>query len=65
VLATYKEIIFLLLMNLKTIRKTSISGGSLQITLPSIWVQNHQLQKGCGIVVEFLNDGSLKLEVDK
>jgi len=52
-------------MNLKTIRKTSISGGSLQITLPSIWVQNHQLQKGCGIVVEFLNDGSLKLEVDK
>ena len=46
----------------KVIRKASCAGGSLQITLPAIWVKHHKLGKGSGILMFLNDDGTLKLE---
>ena len=50
-------------MVITTTRKASWAGGSLQITLPAIWVKHHNLQRGSDIKMFLNDDGALRLEV--
>ncbi|MBT7192660.1 AbrB/MazE/SpoVT family DNA-binding domain-containing protein [archaeon] len=52
-------------MSLSTVRKTTAAGGSLQVTIPAIWVKHHKLVAGSPLNVFLNDDGSLTLKVEK
>jgi antitoxin component of MazEF toxin-antitoxin module len=56
---------YLELMSLSTVRKTTAAGGSLQVTIPAIWVKHHKLVAGSPLNVFLNDDGSLTLKVEK